>query len=302
MTQRHSKVSIILVVTTEERELLLCLVSLFAAQKSALYPIEVIVADNNPHARLQSLLAKKFPQVKYTNTGGNIGFGPANNVGARIATGDYLFFLNSDTELEQGAIDALAEFLDTHKKAGVVAPTLYDMEGNRYPDQGSSELTPLTAIAAHSILHAIWPTNPVAHSYWLRGRDVSKEQQLAVVPGTALVVRRSVFQQIKGFDEQFFLYFEESDLCRRIRKAGFEVWMIPQSRVRHVWHAATRSSRYNRIFKESRYKYFHKYYGSFTANILEVVLNIGKIDLIELLFFFIVVAVLVFQILNRYGH
>lgn len=298
-SRQRSKVSIILVVTTEERELLMCLVSLFSAQKSALYPIEVIVADNNPHARLQPLIAKKFPQVKYINTGGNIGFGPANNVGASIATGDYLFFLNSDTELEKGAIDELAKFLDSHKKAGVVAPTLYDMEGLRYPDQGSAELTPVTAIAAHSIFNAVWSSNPVANSYWLRGRDVTKEQQLAVVPGTALAVRRSVYQKVGGFDNQFFLYFEESDLCRRIRAAGWEVWMIPQSKVRHIWHAATRSSKYTMIFKESRYKYFKKYYGGLVANLMEMVLNTGKLDIIELVILIFLLSVLVIMVKHK---
>jgi GT2 family glycosyltransferase len=275
-----SKVSILLVVTTEEEELLMCLVSLFAGSHLAKYPIEVVVADNNPKARLKKVIKKKFPKVKYKNTGGNIGFGPANNVAASQATGDYLFFLNSDTELEPDAIDELAQFLDTHEKVGVVAPTLFDMDGKRYDDQGSAKLTPISILAAHSIFTRIWPNNPIAHHYWQRDRDVTKNHQLAVVPGTALVVRRNVFEEIGGFDERFFLYFEESDLCRRVIDAGWQVWQIPSSKVRHIWHAATKSSKYTVIFRQSRYKYFQKYYGSTAATLLELLLQFGKVQLI----------------------
>lgn len=290
MAGKKSLISIVLVVTTEEKELLQCLVSLFTLHNAKEQPIEVVVADNNPSARLWRVISKKFPQVKYINTGGNIGFGPANNVGATQATGEYLFFLNSDTEMEPGAITELVKFFKTHPKAGVVAPTLLTMEGERYPDQGSAELTPLAAIAAHSIFNRMWPTNPIAHSYWLRDSDVTKPRQLAVVPGTALAVRRQVFEEIGGFDEQFFLYFEESDFCRRVRQKGWQVWMIPQSKFRHIWHAATRSSKYNRIFKESRYKYFKKYYGVAVAVGVEVLLNFGKRDVFLLIGLFLLIV------------
>lgn len=280
MARKRPLVSVILVVTTEERELLSCLVSLFTLEDSQAQAIEVVVADNNPRARLKTLINKKFPQVTYVNTGGNIGFGPANNVGVAHSTGEYLFFLNSDTELEPGAVTELVQFFESCPDAGVVAPTLFDMQGSRYPDQGSAELTPLSAIAAHSIFNRVWPDNPVADHYWLRESDITKPRQLAVVPGTALMIRRDVFEQVGGFDEQFFIYFEESDLCRRIRHQGWQVWMIPESRVRHIWHAATRSSKYSRIFKESRYKYFKKYYGVGVAFLLEVLLSIGKYQLL----------------------
>jgi hypothetical protein len=109
---------------------------------------------------------------------------------------------------------------------------------------------------------------------------LTKPHQLAVVPGTALVVRRTVFEQIKGFDERFFLYFEESDLCRRVITAGWEVWQIPSSKIKHIWHAATQGSEYNVFFRQSRYKYFEKHYGGIVATLLEVILQFGKVQLL----------------------
>jgi GT2 family glycosyltransferase len=281
--KRAPLVSIILVTCKEEAELMACLRSLFRSNKKQ--PIEVLVVDNNPASHLKIKISKSFPKVKYISSGANIGFGPANNLGAHKASGDYFFFLNPDTELETGAISELVNFLLRHPKAGVVAPTLLTMDGEVYPDQGSEILTPVTAIAAHSLLHRLWPNNPVAQKFWMRDRDLQKPHKVKVVPGTALMVRREIFEKIGGFDERFFLYFEECDLCRRIDDLDWEAWIIPQSQIRHIWHAATKSSKFKRIFFESRYKYFQKYYGRFTARCIEVILGIGKKQMLFCSFF-----------------
>lgn len=281
------KASLILVTHKEEAELKDCLTSLFASHKrngkADPQEIEVIVVDNNPESKLKSALKKSFPKVRYVRSGANIGFGPANNLGAKHATGQFFFFLNPDTTVEPGAIRALSEFLVKRPHVGVVAPTLYTMAGEIYPDQGSGELTPLSAIATHSIVHRIWPGNPIAQKYWVRDRDVTTPQQLAVIPGTALMVRREAFDEIGGFDEQFFIYFEESDLCRRLRAAGWEVWLTPTAKIRHIWHAATKAAKYQIIFEESRYKYFRKWYGEKTARWVEIILQTGKKELLLLI-------------------
>jgi N-acetylglucosaminyl-diphospho-decaprenol L-rhamnosyltransferase len=128
----------------------------------------------------------------------------------------------------------------------------------------------------------LWPSNPVAQSYWVRSRDTTKPQQLAVVPGTAFMIRRRVFEKIGGFDPQFFIYFEESDLCRRVRAEGWEVWLTPDSHLKHIWHAATQDSKYNRIYRESRFKYFAQYNGVVMAYLVEAALRVGKWELVTL--------------------
>lgn len=282
-TKTSPTISVILVTYKEDKELLLCLVSLLKSQqrdkRSQHYPAEIIVVDNNVQGRIKKVLAKKFPEVRYINSGADIGYGAGNNLGAQQANGKYLFFVNPDTKIEPGAITLLAQFLENNPSVGIVAPTLYDMQGNRYPDQGSQELTPLTAIASHSIFHRIWSDNPISRTYWLGDRDINKPQQLAVVPGTAFMILRALFEEVKGFDERFFLYFEESDLCRRVRQRDWEVWQIPNSRLRHIWHAATQGAEYNIHFRQSRYKYFQKYYGTVIARIVEVILNLSKKEL-----------------------
>lgn len=276
MSPKAPQVSVIFVTHKEDPELLVSLKTVTQDQKGKKNPAEVIVVDNNAQARLKPVLKKKFPTVRYVNSGANIGFGPANNVGAKAARGKYFFFLNPDTEMVSGAIEALADFLDENPRVGVVAPTLFDREGQRYPDQGTGQLNPLTGLASHSILHTLWPNNPIATQYFGRGRDLTQPQQVAVVPGTALMVRRSVYEKVGGFDERFFIYFEENDLCRRIAQAGWQMWIIPTAQIRHIWHAATTAAKYNRIFRESRFKYFEKYYGVVVALLVEAGMRLNK--------------------------
>lgn len=253
--------------------------------------LEVVVVDNNIDSHLKNKL-KKFSKLIYFKSGGDIGFGRACNLGAQKAKGEYLFFLNPDTVVQKTAVQHLSRFLVNHPKAAIVAPTLFTLKGQRFPDQGSGRLTPLAAVGAHSVLHRIWPSNPFAYQYWLQGQDFTQPRELKIAPGTAFMIRRKVFQQIGGFDKRFFLYFEECDLCLRIEKKGWQIWQIPSSHIRHIWHAATQESSYKKVFIESRHKYFEKNYGKFVAGAVETTMQIGKRECVIGLISFLVVALL----------
>lgn len=282
MVKKSSLISVIMVTYKEVPELVTGLDAVFKSiPNSRKSQVEVIVVDNNKDSHLKPKLAKRFPKVKYFNTGDNIGFGPANNFGVQRAKGDFLFFLNPDTELQSGALFELRQFLVKHRRAAIVAPTLFDMQGKPYQDQGSAKLTPLTALAAHSVLHRIWPNNSIAQGYWLRDRNLNKPQSVEVVPGTAFMIRKSVFEAVGGFDEQFFIYFEESDLCRRLLALGGQAWILPSAKAKHLWHAATKSNLYKTIYRQSRFKYFKKYYGSLLATGVEFFLTLGKKEILQ---------------------
>lgn len=198
----------------------------------------------------------------------NIGFSAGCNQGAKKAKGKYLFFLNPDTVVQPGAIKTLAEFLDQHDKAGIAAPLLLDKNKKPYQKQGTGELTPLAALFSFSWLVKFWPKNPWANRYWLADWNKKTAKEVAVAPGSALMIRKDVFEKIKGFDENFFLYFEESDLCRRARQAGWQVFFQPKAKVIHFWGKST-----GRVFQQSRFYYFKKYYGWLTAFLLEIFLR-----------------------------
>lgn len=227
-------------------------------------------------AQKEFLECKKSIPKKYTdvvvvdNNKINRGYAAGNNLGAKKSSKEYLFFLNPDTILFPDTIARLVSFLDTHPSAAIVAPLLLDSGHSPYPLQGTSELTPLSAIFSLSFIYKYWPRNPVANHYWLKDWDKKSPRSVAVVPGTALLVRRQVFEQTGGFDENFFLYFEESDLCRRIKQLGYQVWIDPASKLVHHWARSTEKEKTKEIFKNSRKYYFKKHFGSLMSFVVEL--------------------------------
>lgn len=258
--RKNPRLSIIIVKYKVEKQLGECVKSL-----KTKIPHEVIVVDNDKH---------------------NVGYGAGINLGAKKAKGDLLFILNPDTKLEAGVIEKLVSFYLDNPKCGVVAPDLMDEDGNLYDSIGTGKLTPISAIFSISIIHRLFPGNPIAKKYWI-DRDLKKKvREVEVAPGAAFLVNKKLFEKVGGFDEKFFLYFEESDFCRRIRELGFKIYILQNAKITHTWGASTKSNpKKDFYFKQSRRYYFEKYYGKLVSNIVEFVLNFDKWDSLFLLVF-----------------
>lgn len=285
--------SIIIVNYHVKEELLRCLQSILSSKTKTSY--EIIVVDNDETKYIQPELKKKFPQVVYIPNV-NKGFGQGNNVGAKHATGDYLFFLNPDTEISPRSVDALIAFLKKDKQIGIVAPLLLGKDKKPY-QQGTLELNPLRGMVALSILNKIFPNNPVSKKYFLNDWDRKSVKEVGVVPGTALMMKKSLFEKVGGFDETFFLYFEEFDLCKRIKALGLRLYIIPEARAFHHWGASTKTrTDINKIFLKSRFYYFKKHFGLIAALLTEAVMRIGKYSLLLLLIAMIGLLLRMFKI------
>ena len=234
--------------------------------------VTVIIVKYQAKKELADCLAsiKGYPVIIVDNDEKNRGYAAGNNLGAAKATSQYLLILNPDTIVHPGAISKLVNFLDAHPNAGIVAPLLLDPKGQPYPLQGTRELTPLTGLVALSFLNKI--PNPISRHYWLADWDKKESQLVDVVPGTAFLIRRSLFTQIGGFDEKFFLYFDETDLCRRVRAIGWQIYMLPDALITHIWGASTpKSTHIQAIFTASRFYYFKKHFGLPWAVLVHVV-------------------------------
>lgn len=272
---KKPETSIIIVHYHAKKFLFDCLASIFN-QKGTL-SFEVIVVDNDEKKTVEEELKKNFSWVKYIKSPGNIGFGAGNNLGAESSRGELLFFLNPDTIILPGVIDELVAFMKSRKEAGIVAPLLLDGKKKPYPLQGTAELSPLTAIVSLSFLNKYFPKNPISYRYWLRDWDKITTREVDTVPGTALLIRRRIFEKISGFDENFFLYFEEIDLCKRVKEAGWRIFINPASEVIHFWGRCTpKNQEIRKIFCQSRFYYFKTHWGIFLAVILESVLRAGE--------------------------
>ncbi len=270
-------ISIIIVNYHVKKELFECVKSIISTNPKT--PYEIIVVDNDEEKTILNDLHKKFPKIKYIPNK-NKGFGQGNNVGAKQAKGEYLFFLNPDTKFLNNCLDILIAYLKKNKVAAISAPLLFDNKNKPYPLQGILNLTPLRAIFALSFINKVFPNNKIYQDYYLFDWNKKSIKEVDAVPGTAFIIKKEVFEKADGFDENFFLYFEEFDLCKRVKELGWKIFILPTAKVFHVWGSSTKKHDTKKIFLESRYYYFKKHFGTITAIITEAILRINKYSLL----------------------
>ena len=250
-----------------------CLSSIRRSKSKIKY--EVIVVDNSESGISENKL--KYPRgIRYIKSPRNVGYGAGNNLGERQAKGEYIFILNPDTELSPKALDNLVSFLDKHKDVAIVAPNLIHETGKVFEDIGTSALTPLRAIFGLSFINKVFSRNRISRGYWLKDIPKNKMREVDVVPGSAFLIRKSIFEKIGGFDENFFLYFEENDLCKRVKDLGYKIYMIPEAEVIHYWKPAEGGEKHKKIFEKSRFYHFKKHFGIFSALFVEAFLRLNK--------------------------
>lgn len=275
MPKNNTEISIIIVHYKVRKELFACLNSIEESHPRVSY--EMIVVDNDEEKTVEKELRKNFPHIIYISNARNNGWGGGVNVGVKYAKGEYIYLLNPDTIIKEGAIDKLMQFVKGKNAIGVVASTLLDKKGGVYPLQGTGFLTPFAALFAFSFINKIFPRNIISRKFWLSDINRKVPYGVDVAPLTASLIKSSLFKKIGGLDEGFFLYFEEYDIANKIAKLRHKNYIIPSSQVIHLWETSTKKTgRTQEFVRDSREYYFTKYYGGFTALFIEFLLRINK--------------------------
>jgi len=255
--QHEVKVTTITVGTNERRWLGPCLRSLLASDRPGI-SLTVRYIDNNSHDGSAELVRAQFPTVIITRNRRNLGFAAANNVGMRaaIAEGsDYVFLVNPDTQTPPDLVANLVRFMSSWPAYGIVGPMQYQY------DSMSTGLTEHNDWSRMSLVngerHAFysdWPDHP-SPAGPAAGR-VPRTLEHAYVQGSALFARSSVLRQIGLFDEVFHTYYEEVDLCRRARWAGYRVALLLDHGIQHKGGGGSGHGRYRRVhMRRNRYYY-----------------------------------------------
>lgn len=270
-------VSIIIVHYKVKEELFCCINSIFSSNPKVNF--EIIVVDNDEKKTIEKDLKNRYPEVKYINNPVNNGWGGGINLGAKHAKGEFLYLLNPDAILLPDAVDKLYYFAQNNNKIAVVSSLLLDEK--KYPYvQGSLKLTPFRALIAYSFIHKIFPKNPFSNKFFLSNWNKREIKQVSVPTLSSALVRKEIFMKIGGFDESFFLYFEEQDLGNRIEKLGMQCYILPESKVIHQGGSSSKHiSNTRKIYERSRLLYFKKYYGLLSAYLLDSFLKITKTHL-----------------------
>jgi GT2 family glycosyltransferase len=222
----------VLIVSYNTRELTLaCLSSLYA--KTAGLRFEVIVVDNASEDGSADAIAERFPRVTLLRLSQNIGFARANNLAARHAIGDRLLLLNSDTVILDDALTRMVAFARAHPDAGIVGGrTLYgdgSLNATSCFGQPTVWSAVCTATGLSRLFHRSRWLNPEALGDWPR----DTVRQVGVVTGCFLLIDRPLWDELGGFDERFFMYSEDTDLCLRATRLGRPCMHNPDATIVH---------------------------------------------------------------------
>jgi hypothetical protein len=293
----NSLLSIIIVHYQVKDRLFACLKSIYDSKPKT--DFEIIVVDNDEKTKIKQDLLKQFPKVKYIKSKKNLGYGGGNNLGANSARGDKLLFINPDTLVFQNTMDNLVSLLDSKREIGIVSPLMINENEEPFTLQGTSELTPLKGIMCLSFLGKLFPNSRFAREYWLKDWKHTKLKEVAVCPGTALMMPAKLFKKIGCFDEKFFLYFEEDDLSKRVRSLGYNIFIEPKAKIFHAVGESTKQlESVDRIFSSSRFYYFRKHYGLARALLVESFLGINKLSLSLLLILVLAIFLRTYNLAN----
>lgn len=192
---------------------------------------EVIVVDNGSADGSLDLLAESFPGAIVVANEANRGFAVANNQGIRLASAPAVLLLNNDTLPDPAPLLALGDFLAEHPEVGIVGPSLVFPDGRRQPSCGRGPNL-RTEITGKTLLHRLAPA--------LRVRAPLRSCQVDWVTGAALCIRRDLALSLGGLDESMFMFYEDLDLCARVREAGSQVWFLATQPIVHIGGASRR--------------------------------------------------------------
>ncbi len=241
---------------------------------------EILIVDNDSQdgsfeAMSAHVANKKWdsarPSVRVAQSGKNGGYGAGNNFGIRTgfssgSTPDFIYILNPDAFPEKQAIRILMNHLETHPETGLAGSYIYG-------EDGETHLTTFRFPSIASEFEGAIQFGPISRLFKSRCVRIETPDQTQTVDwlaGASLMVRRSIFDKIGYFDEKFFLYFEETDLCRRATQAGWRTEFVPDSRVEHIGSVSTGMNTWHHVpnyWFDSRLHYFVKNHGAIYATI-----------------------------------
>lgn len=245
-----------------------CIRSIYAAKENL--NIEVLVVDNASSDGSVDYLSEQFPQVDFISNTQNAGFGRANNQALSQAQGKYLLVLNPDTLLGEDSLRALYDYMESHPQTGAIGPKILTRYGSFDKASKRGLPTPWVSFCKISGLASLFPKSKLFGKYHLLYLDEDSSNPVDSLSGACMFVRREVYEQTGGFDEDYFMYGEDIDWSFRIKQSGWTVEYAPVTKIVHFQGESTRRSTIDRhrafygamhIFVEKHFRTKYSWFG-----------------------------------------
>jgi GT2 family glycosyltransferase len=235
--------------------------------------VELIVVDNDSRDGTPRTVEARYPDVRLIANAENVGYGRACNQGIAVAGGRYVLVLNQDIVVQPGALATLVDFAERHPAAGLVGARL-EYEDGRF--QHSAFRLPDWRQAFFGFFDRIVPLDSEVNGRYPLAR-LDRPCEAEHLLGACLLLRREAIEQVGAFDPVFFMYFEETDLCARLARAGWRIYYAPTARVRHVGAASTSlaSERMSVEFHRSQAIFYRRHRGAGGYALLKLIVWAG---------------------------
>ena len=252
-----------------------CLAHLAAAEKPE---SEVIVVENGSRDGSLELLRAEHPAVRVIANAENQGFARGSNQGMRVARGRYVLLLNTDTEVAPDAVARLVRFLDEHADYAAVAPRLVNRDGTT--QRTVQEFPTLrTALYFSTPLERWFPRSRELRRYFMRDWDQESSRDVDQPPAAVLLLRKSVLDQVGLFDEELWLFYNDVDLAKRIRAAGWKTRYLAEATVlHHVGGSTSKFGDFVATWQRDRLRYYRKHHGRLGAWWLKACVTLSFLD------------------------
>jgi N-acetylglucosaminyl-diphospho-decaprenol L-rhamnosyltransferase len=213
-------------------------------------PFEVVVVDNGSKDGSVAAVSAAYPQVRVVRSPGNVGYARGANLGIASTDAPIVAVMNPDLTVDPGTAAAMVERLERDVSLAAVGPRVRNTDGSDYP---SARREPSVRVAVgHGLLGLWWPTNPFTRRYRQLDADPGEARDVDWLSGCAVWLRRDALDDIGGWDERYFMYMEDVDLCWRLRRAGYRIAYESAGEIEHVQGAVTRRHPYRMLIEHHR--------------------------------------------------
>ena len=224
---------------------------------------ELIVVDNGSTDGTADWIERHHPEILLIRNQTNLGFTRGNNQAIALAQGDHMLLLNPDTLLTEDCFGPQISYLRENPEVGITIPKVLNSDGSFQQQSRRGDARPVEVFGYFLKLGKLFPSNKALNGYlqsWLPQDEIA---EVKAVSGSCMFIRREVYEQIGGLDEQFFAYQEDSDYCMRARQAGWKVMYVPLSSIIHyAGEGGSKTRPYHSIYQwhRSYYLYYRKHF------------------------------------------
>ncbi|OGZ31994.1 MAG: hypothetical protein A2V69_00090 [Candidatus Portnoybacteria bacterium RBG_13_40_8] len=229
---------------------------------------EIIVVDSEAEEKTEEDIKEKYPEIKLIPFKKNLGYSKTVNAGIKEAKGDYVLILNADIIVLEETISEMIEFMRENPRIGILAPQLLDFTGN-IQISCFSEPTIKAILARRTFFGKFKNGKEALKEFLMSDWDRKSVEEVDWAQGSAIMIKKEAIEKVGLFDEGFFMYFEDADLCRRFREVDYRVVYYPRAKMVHYYHRSSKKwgglldlflNKYTKIHIISALKYFRKYH------------------------------------------